>query len=149
MEIMKLKEAPQYTDTVIEWLNSEFGTSNSRKFYEGIITHSLNEDKLPLTFLAVEEGELLGTVGLWRGDLLSRQDLYPWFSGLVVNKNYRNKGIGKKLQDYVLAYCKEKGYQEIYLYTDLVDYYEKNGWIIYNKGYEYTGNEISIYKFTL
>lgn len=149
MNIKRLEEAPEFTGTVIEWLNDEFGNQNSKKFYQGIIEHSLTEDKLPITFVAIEDGVLLGTVGIWRADLLSRQELFPWLSALVVNPKYRNNGIGQALQKYVLKYCKENGYKEIYLYTDLEGYYEKSGWIPFDKGYEYSGSEVQIYKQTI
>ena len=149
IKIEMLKEYPEYIDTVIDWLNDEFGNDNSRNFYKGIVEHSLLDDKLPITFIAIEDGILLGTVGIWRGDLLSRQELFPWLSALVVNSNCRNNGIGQKLQEHVLNYCKSNGYKEIFLYTDLVDYYEKSGWILFDKGYEYVGSEVCIYKHIL
>ena len=149
MEITELRNYLEFKDTIIEWMNNEFGNEDSYHFYENIVNHSLIENKLPITFVAVEDGKLLGTVGVWRGDLLSRQDLFPWLSALIVNSEYRNAGVGKKLQDYVLQYAKNKGYDEIFLYTDLKNYYEKNNWEKYDIGYEYTGTEISIYKCNL
>ena len=146
MKIEMLKDYPEFVEEVIEWLNNEFGNRNSYKIYQGIIEHSLVENQLPITFIAVENGILLGTVGIWRGDLLSRQELYPWLSALVVNPNYRNKGIGQSLQKHVLEYCKMSGYKEIFLYTELDGYYEKSGWIPFDKGYEYTGCEVCIYR---
>ncbi|WP_294354084.1 GNAT family N-acetyltransferase [uncultured Clostridium sp.] len=75
--------------------------------------------------------------------------IVSWFSALIVNPVYRNKGIGVEIQNHILEYCKTKGYKEIYLYTDLVGYYEKNDWIKFDIGYEYSGTEVCIYKHTL
>lgn len=146
MNIVLLKECPEYKNQVIEWLNHEFGNESSYRFYKELIEHSMEKDKIPVTFIAIENGILLGTVGLWRGDLLSRQDLYPWVSALFVNPDYRNRKIGQKLQDFIENYCRQKGYKEIYLYTNLVNYYEKSGWIYFDRGYEYMGGEVRIYK---
>ena len=146
MKIKMLKEVPQYIEPVIDWLDHEFGDTSSRNFFKGIIEHSLVEHKLPITFVAIENGVLLGTVGIWRGDLLSRQDLCPWLSALVVNPVYRKSGIGQVLQKHVLEYCKSLGYKELYLYTDLKGYYEKSGWTQFDTGYEYAGGEMSIYR---
>lgn len=77
---------------------------------------------------------------------MSRQDLYPWLSALYVKENYRNKGIGQKLQDFVLTYCKNTGFSQLFLYTDIDDYYEKTGWKHFEDGVEYSGNYIKIYK---
>ena len=147
--IKQLRDCPQFIDTVIDWLNDEFGDINSRNFYKGIIEHSLIKDGIPITFVAVEHDLLLGTIGIWRGDLLSRQELYPWLSALVVHPDYRKSGIGQKLQNYVLEYCTSKSIKELYLYTELKGYYEKSGWEQFDSGYEYTGNEVCIYKHSL
>lgn len=127
MIIKLLRDCPQFVNTVIDWINDEFGNESSRNFYKGIIEHSLIEDQVPITFVAVENDILLGTVGIWRGDLLSRQELSPWLSALVINPRFRNVGVGQELQKYVLEYCKSKGMKELFLYTDLVGYYEKSG----------------------
>lgn len=128
VEIDLLVNHLEFKEKVIEWLNDGFGGENSREFYKGIINNSLRDKYLPITFVAIENNELVGTVGVWRGDLLSRQDLYPWISALVVHKNYRNKGIGKVLQQYALNYCSSLNFKEAYLYTDIENYYEKSAW---------------------
>ena len=46
---------------------------------------------------------------------------------MYVKKEYRGKGYSKILNDALLNYAKEKGYQKIYLKTDLINYYEKFG----------------------
>ena len=146
MDIMLLRDCSKYKEQVIDWLNQEFGCETSYRFYQELIEHSMEEDKLPITFVAIDNDVLVGTVSLWRGDLLSRQDLYPWLSALVVNPDYRNQKIGYRLQQFIEEYCRNKNYEEIYLYTDLVNYYEKSGWIAVGKGYEYMGGEVTIYK---
>lgn len=66
------------------------------------------KNKLPLTFIALKDNELVGTIGLWRSDLMSRQDLFPWLSALFVKENFRGKRIGQKLQDFLVEYCKKR-----------------------------------------
>lgn len=144
-----LKNHPQHINTIVHWLYNEFGSEASKKFYKDIVNHSLIEGHLPITFIAIENNEVIGTVGIWRGDLLSRQDLSPWFSALYVRKDCRSKGIGVQLQKYALNYCKSQGYKEIYLYTDIENYYERTGWEFMSNGYEYSGDKINIYKFNL
>lgn len=48
---------------------------------------SVTKNNLPLTFIALADNELVGTIVLWRSDLVSRQDLYPWLSALFVKEN--------------------------------------------------------------
>lgn len=147
MEIDLLANHLEFKEKVIQWLNDEFGGENSRAFYKGIIENSLREKSLPITFVAIENGEVIGTIGVWRSDLLSRQDLYPWISALVVRNDYRNKGLGRALQQYALDYCSALNFNEVYLYTDIENYYEKSGWKIIGEGYEYSGEKVKIFKY--
>ena len=123
-----LADHKEYIDTVVNWIWSEFGNENNYDFFESIIKNSLIKNKLPLTFIALEDNELVGTIGLWRSDLMSRQDLFPWLSALFVKENFRGKRIGQKLQNFLVEYCKKAGFTELFLYTDICGYYEKTGW---------------------
>jgi hypothetical protein len=43
-------------------------------------------------------------VGLWRCDLISRQDLFPWLAALYVRR--RAAGLAGKLQQHVIDLCR-------------------------------------------
>lgn len=78
MTILPLYAAPQYAPQVTDWLWHAFGGETlPREFFASIMQHSQTAEALPLTFIAVEGEQLLGTIGLWRCDLISRQDLFP------------------------------------------------------------------------
>lgn len=145
MEIKFLRDCPEFAEQVILWLDREFGSFNSKEFYRGIVEHCIKGEGLPITFVAVEDETLLGTVGVWRGDLLSRQELYPWLSALIVDPQYRGIGIGRSLQQHAVDFCRLKGFRELFLYTELSGYYEKSGWTQIDIGYEYSGNTVKIY----
>ncbi|WP_315078781.1 GNAT family N-acetyltransferase [uncultured Clostridium sp.] len=146
LKIAYLADYKENTETIISWLWREFGNETNRDFFQSIIKHSCKKNSLPLTFIALLDGELVGTVGVWRSDLMSRQDLFPWLSALYVKENYRNQGIGQKLQNFVLTYCKNAGFSEIFLYTDIDNYYEKFDWKHFEDGVEYSGDYVKIYK---
>lgn len=139
----------EHIDTVTNWLWREFGKANNYDFFHSIIRHSLIKDKLPLTFIALRDNELVGTVGLWRSDLVSRQDLYPWLSALYVKEEFRGENIGQELQRFLIGYCRKVGYHELFLYTDICSYYEKTGWIYIEDGIEYSGEHLRIYKMEM
>lgn len=144
--IEQLAKHKEYTDTVINWIWNEWGDKNNYSFFESIVKHSFSTDNLPITFVAILDGEIVGTVGLWRSDLVSRQDLFPWLSALYVKESYRGRKIGEKLQRFLIEYCKKQGYKELFLYTDLDNYYEKTGWQRIEDGVEYSGESIKVYK---
>lgn len=146
IKIEHLSKYKEHIDTLSKWLWKEWGTDDNFEFFKSILTHSLDKTNLPQTFIALDDEEPIGTIGLWRCDMVSRQDLFPWLSALYVIPTYRNKGIGKQLQSYLLSYTKSLGYEEIYLYTDLENYYEKFGWENIDRGITYSGEYDNIYK---
>ena len=101
MNILPLHAAPQFTQRVIDWIWNAFGEGMPRAFFQSIVEHSLTPGELPLTFIAVEDDQLLGTVGLWRCDLISRQDLYPWLAALYVDEAARGNGLAGKLTSFI------------------------------------------------
>ena len=68
--ILPLYEAPQYAEQVTDWIWQAFGEGLPRAFFHSIVEHSQAPGALPLTFIALEDQQLLGTVGLWRCDLI-------------------------------------------------------------------------------
>lgn len=136
----------EYIETVTNFIWNEFGNEDNYKFFESIVNNSLNKGKLPITFVALKDDEVVGTIGLWRADLLSRQDLFPWLSALYVKEEYRGIGIGKKLQNFLVEYARNQGFKELFLYTDINGYYEKMDWQYIKDGIEYSGDYIKIYR---
>ena len=52
---------------------------------------------------------------------------------MYVKKEYRGKGYSKILNDAILEEAKNRGFKEIYLKTELENYYEKFGAIFIKK----------------
>lgn len=149
MEIKPLSQCREFQPQVVEWLWKEWGNSKNYKRYEMIINHSLDPKNLPITFVAIEEGRAVATIGLWRCDLMSRQDLFPWLASLYVVPDYRSRGIGKQLQKFIIDYCRVKNYPKVYLYTDLINYYEATGWERIDYGWTEDMEKVNIYQYNL
>ena len=62
--IFPLYQAPQYAEQVTDWLWQAFGEGLPRAFFHSIVEHSQTPGALPLTFIAVDGEQLLGTMGL-------------------------------------------------------------------------------------
>lgn len=149
MKILPLYAVPQYGPQVTDWLWQAFGTSDSRDFFASIVATSQREGEMPLTFVAVEGDKLVGTVGLWRCDLISRQDLYPWLAALYIDEKQRGRGLGAQLQQHVIEYARTIGYPQLYLYSACKDYYERFGWQYIGDGLDYPNKSVHLYRFTL
>lgn len=149
MKIQPLYAAPQYAEQVTDWLWQAFGTSDSRDFFASIVATSQREGEMPLTFVAIQGDKLVGTVGLWRCDLISRQDLYPWLAALYIDESQRGQGLGAKLQQHVIRHARTLGYPQLYLYSACKDYYERFGWQYIGDGLDYPNKSVHLYKFSL
>ena len=150
MIIHPLSAAPQHASCVTEWLWRAFGADAlPRAFFASIVEHSQTPGALPITFVAVEGERLLGTVGLWRCDLISRQDLYPWMAALYVAPEARGQGLAGKLQQHVIGYARAQGYTELFLYSACRDFYEHFGWQYIGEGLDYPASAVSLYRYDL
>lgn len=148
--IQSLHAAPQHASRVTEWLWQAFGGETlPQAFFASIVEHSQTPGALPITFVAVEGERLLGTVGLWRCDLISRQDLYPWMAALYVAPEARGQGLAGKLQQHVIGYARAQGYTELFLYSACRDFYERFGWQYIGEGLDYPASAVSLYRYDL
>lgn len=133
IKIENLNKYNEYIGTVVNWIFSEWGNDNY-KYWDSWIRSSLLDGDIPKTYIIFIDGKLAGTYSLWRCDLQSRQDLFPWFGGLYVHPNFRGKQyggkkIGKRLLEHAYNELKELGYKKAYLFTEKSPkYYVENGW---------------------
>lgn len=94
------------------------------------LNHHLNVDRLPLTFVAIENDTPIGMCSLRENDGI-RPELTPWLGSLVVDPHYQKQGIGKILIDFTKEKAKQLGFNSLYLLTfdpNLSVYYTKLGW---------------------
>ncbi len=72
----------------------------------------------------------------------------PWFACLFVNESYRKRGYAEMLLTHGLNQSKLKGFENLYLSTGLINFYERKGWTEYGKGFGVGGDEFKIYTNT-
>ncbi|MFA7088359.1 MAG: GNAT family N-acetyltransferase [Patescibacteria group bacterium] len=148
--IKNLSSCREYISLVSRWLWKQWSKRHGRTLKEIIYRteHCLTK-KSPQTLIAFYKGEPAGTVSLWNADHPYRQDLGPWLSCLFVPKKYRGKKIGQALQTALLKTAEKAGFKEVYLMTDLNDYYEKAGWKFVESGLYTEGRTVKFYKYKL
>lgn len=92
----------------------------------------LNDDTLPLTYVAFHNNEPVGMCSLRENDGI-RPDLKPWIGSLVVDSQYQNQGIGRKLLNITLNKAKNLGFKTVHLFAfdpTIPEYYKSLGWKI-------------------
>ena len=145
-----LKYHKEHIKVLARWLYNEFARENENlDFFEALLENGAGDASLPKSFIAFADNKPAGCVCLWRSDLMTRQDIYPWLAVLFVTPEFRGLHVGRELQNRLLVYAKNVGYDEVYLYTDLDNYYEKTGWSFAGYGIESDGSSKKLYKYNL
>lgn len=146
MKIFEISTRPELLDNAIQYFWKCWGSESNLAFYKDCIEHSLSpQNALPKFYIVLENEEIIGSYALLTNDIISRQDLMPWFACLFVNEEFRNQGIGGKLLSHACSETQKMGFDELYLSSDLVNFYEKKGWQIFGTGYNVFGEGFKIY----
>lgn len=154
IEIINLANKPEHIKTVVDWLFSEWG-NNNYEYWNCWVRSSLCVDKVPQTFIVLVDNRIAGTYSIWRCDLQSRQDLYPWLGGIFVSEEFRGKTFdGEKLgvciQKHALSQLKKLGFEKAYLFTEKTTaYYEKFGWQYIGNAPDENNNIVSLCEINL
>ena len=103
----------------IAYFWKQWGSDSNFDFYRDCIKNSVSENNaLPKFYLLLHNDEIIASYALLINDIISRQDIFPWFACLFVDENFRNQGIAKKLITNAINECKNKGFKTVYLSTD-------------------------------
>lgn len=152
MNISNLKQHPENLPKLAEWHHEEWAYLNPGQSYDERVYKMqayLNDDFVPSTWLAEENGVLLGSAAIIESDMETHPALTPWMASVFVKAEYRRKGIGSALVKHVVASAKQAGYETLYLFTpDQQSLYQKLGW---KKLHDeiYRGCEVTIMKYEL
>lgn len=129
---------------VVFW--KQWGSESNFTFYYDCMKHSCtSESDLPKFYIAMKDNSIVGTYALLRNDLISLQDLFPWFACLYIVPAFRGNKLGSLLLDHALKEASKKGFNHLYLSTDLENYYEKYQWEFLDEGYGFNGHPSKIY----
>ncbi|MFS4448540.1 GNAT family N-acetyltransferase [Maribacter sp. 2307UL18-2] len=133
-------------EKAIEYFWKQWGNESNFDFYKNCIENSVSNDiSIPKFYVMLDDEKIIGSYALLLNDLISRQDLCPWFACLFVDENYRNQGLATKVIQHGCDESRKRGFDSLYLSTDINDFYEKKGWHYYANGYTAFGDRIKIY----
>lgn len=150
MNIISIRKQPEYTSVAIKYFQDKWSSEDSLKVYEDCITNCINsQSQLPQWYLLYNNNEIIGCAGLITNDFISRMDLYPWLCALYIEEKYRGNSYGKLLIDEAKKDAKDGGFENLYLCTNHIGYYEKYGFEYIATGYHPWGDESRIYELKL
>lgn len=127
MEIVKIREHGEMIDQAAEWFYSKWKVPV--KAYVDSMNECLrNAGGVPQWYIAVENNEIIGGMGVIDNDFHDRKDLTPNICAVYVEKEHRCKGIAGTLLQYVCDEMEGYGIKTLYLITDHTSFYERYGW---------------------
>lgn len=146
MQILSVRENNDIAEDALKYIQGIWASNQSLPVYRDCILHSLDsESPLPQWYLLYDENRIIGCCGLITNDFISRMDLWPWLCALYVEKTHRGHGYGALLINRVIKDTNQLGFQNLYLCTDHVGYYERYGFEYLAQGFHPWGESSRIY----
>ena len=131
MEIFDLKDKQEFMYEVmelelLEWSNEVVDKEDRISKKIDKYNRFVNENNF-CKLILVDDDKLIGFISLFPFDGDEEKELTPWYATMYVKKEYRGKGYSKLLNDAILEVARNRGFKEVYLKTELINYYEKFG----------------------
>ncbi len=109
----------------------------------------LEPGALPVTLVALESGEPVGTARLFLDEMPDRSQYNPWFGYAYVVPSRRGNVILPRLYRAMCEYCVGSGVAEAYFYTRRSERpYEAMGWRLLEKR-QWLGHSVSVMSMPL
>ncbi len=149
-QISNLTQQAQWVPAIAGWHHQEWlrthegleGRHRSSEALQGKLTQReaslsahINEETLPVTFVAHRGNFPLGTVSLVYYQFTNDKKPSEWLTNLFVLPDFRRQGIADRLLKHALAYAQAQNLPRLMLYTSSsANFYHKRQWRRVNRG---------------
>ena len=127
MDILSLREAPQWRDRAAQWFHEKWSIPLTA-YQESIDACLAGPGPGPQWYLALEDGAVIGGLGVIENDFHPRRDLAPNVCAVYVEPSHRCRGVAGQLLARVCRDMAALGVPTLYLLTDHTGFYERYGW---------------------
>lgn len=125
--IVNLIDMPEIKERAAQWFHEKWGIP--REAYLESMEESLSgKSAVPQWYLAIEDGRIIGGMGVIENDFHDRKDLAPNVCAVYTEADRRGRGVAGALLNYVAEDMKARGIDTLYLITDHTSFYERYGW---------------------
>lgn len=125
--IIRLIDRPELKKEMAKWFHEKWGIP-LEAYTESMDECLLKTNSVPQWYLAMEDDEIIGGLGVVENDFHDRKDLAPNVCAVYVEEDKRCNGVASTLLNYVCVDMKERGIDTLYLVTDHTSFYERYGW---------------------
>ena len=126
-KIIRLTDQPEIKDEAAEWFHEKWGIP-LEAYQESMEECLAGKNPVPQWYVAVENGAIIGGLGVIENDFHNRKDLAPNVCAVYTEEEKRSRGVAGALLYYVCADMKEREISTLYLLTDHTSFYERYGW---------------------
>ncbi len=155
LEIALLADRPDLIDAVVDALIVEwpewYGLSSREEILQEVRSRAQSDD-IPLTLVAVDDAEMVGTVSLNLASIPTHTHLSPWLGGLWVADGRRGKGTGSALTAACRAHAERLGFERLYAATASAQgLFRRDGWVRFDAVElpAHPGETIEVFRFDL
>ncbi|MDY5949603.1 MAG: GNAT family N-acetyltransferase [Helicobacter sp.] len=151
ISICSLKDNPSLLEKAQIFLLKAWADEKSENFYKEVLQCCVKtSDFIPHFLFAIDKDrKIIGCVGIALQDFVSCVNLYPFLVALYVEETYRNNGIASMLIGKAKRDCKNVGFSNLYLCSDLCGFYEKFSFVFHSTAYDVFGFNNRIYHCVL
>ena len=125
-KFITLREKPELMDSAASWFHSKWGVPKEA-YLECMEAYLKRETELGW-FLCLDDGKIVGGLGVIENDFHNRPDLTPNVCAVYTEESHRCLGIAGKLLDMAVEDLRSRGISPAYLVTDHTGFYERYGW---------------------
>ena len=125
-KFITLREKPELMDSAASWFHSKWGVPKEA-YLECMEAYLKRETELGW-FLCLDDGKIVGGLGVIENDFHNRPDLTPNVCAVYTEESHRCLGIAGKLLDMAVEDFRSRGISPAYHVTDHSGFYERYGW---------------------
>lgn len=126
-EIIRLVDRPELKERAAQWFCEKWGIPQEA-YLESMERCLTMKNAVPQWYLALEEDQIIGGMGVIENDFHDRKDLAPNVCAVYTEEQKRGQGVAGALLNTVCTDMKERGIDTLYLVTDHTSFYERYGW---------------------
>lgn len=105
--LITLRQRPELKEQAAQWFHSKWGVPRSA--YLACMEDYLSGQTEYGWYLCLDEGKIVGGMGVIENDFHDRKDLSPNVCAVYTEADHRCQGIAGRLLDFVVADCRGKG----------------------------------------
>lgn len=125
--IVNLIDMPEIKERAAQWFHEKWGIPREA-YLESMEENLSGKSAVPQWYLAIEDGRIIGGMGVIENDFHDRKDLAPNVCAVYTEADRRGRGVAGALLNYVAEDMKARGIDTLYLITDHTSFYERYGW---------------------